>query len=762
MNSTDINVNNTDQVDDPRLRRRLQRQQNVKSHNNRIKSVTRFSTPKKKKEIADHVLGVVLKRRIGQVEHLLVKLGSMGNQKLALSSPRKNRSANVYICPLSQLITAKRQMSALLLISEFRLVDVLLSGHPLHIPDASSLDALNTYDNINNDKTTEYQFPTTQSVMNTIDSILELSIQRARRSLGNAFCEYILKNFNTSQAVAILPSKSQFTPRGFSLVQGPPGTGKTTMLVGLLNTLHLQHYNLYYDKLISKAGHAATRLVDLQRNVRKVSTSFTRPRILVVAPSNAAVDEIIRRIIKNRFRAGDGSLYNPHLVRLGNRYDKDIMNVTLNCLAQKELRRSKREIGERSKQFKKESKHADIRISKVEKQLNMKDVNVKPEKRIKEVYVKQEKSDRQVYVKQEKGIQKKSDRQVYIKQEKGIQKQRSVESIIRSAASASHSCALDAFAASNVAIAAVKFIYTERTSISSKLSILLHVEQGVKSRVEQALLEAADIIFTTLSSSGMNNLEKASIGTEFDLAGVVIDEAAQCVELECLIPLRFEAPHCVLIGDPRQLPATVLSQQAKKQGYGRSLFERLAQRGHPVRMLNTQYRCHPKISAFPSLYFYNGKLLDGENVTSNEYDMNFHHHISGHFRPFIFFNLAKSLESRGLGDDFSWHNIVEAKHAFAIYSALIREFPNGWENRIGIITPYRAQIKELKKHFGDTNNVEINTVDAFQGREKDIIIISCVRAQSDKQRDVGFLHDIRRLNVALTRAKYGLWILGML
>lgn len=126
--------------------------------------------------------------------------------------------------------------------------------------------------------------------------------------------------------------------------------------------------------------------------------------------------------------------------------------------------------------------------------------------------------------------------------------------------------------------------------------------------MEVALLEEADIVGSTLSYSG--SAVFARLNRKFDV--VVIDEAAQAVEPSTLIPFMNGAKRVYLVGDPNQLPATVLSARASEYSYSKSLFKRLMLAGYPIHMMNVQYRMHPDISAFPSKEFYGGRLIDAQ------------------------------------------------------------------------------------------------------------------------------------------------------
>eukprot|EP00743_Colponemidia_sp_Colp-15_P012804 GILK01014683.1.p1 GENE.GILK01014683.1~~GILK01014683.1.p1 ORF type:complete len:800 (+),score=101.60 GILK01014683.1:36-2402(+) len=280
-------------------------------------------------------------------------------------------------------------------------------------------------------------------------------------------------------------------------------------------------------------------------------------------------------------------------------------------------------------------------------------------------------------------------------------------------------------------------------------------------RLRVSILNDADIVCCTLSGSGMDMFQQLSHG--FDV--VVIDESAQAVELSCIIPLAYNASHCILVGDPKQLPATVLSTVAVSKSYDRSLFERLQDSGaYPVFLLDIQYRMHPDIRSFPSLMFYDNALRDGKPLSEFSTDKyKFLENCS--FGPYIFFDLLLSNESRSASNQTSYRNVQEAQAAVNWVQKLLKNYPAyNFTNAIGILTPYKAQQLELQKQFAAVHDarlrdsVEVNVVDAFQGREKDIIVFSCVRA--NEGRGVGFLSDVRRMNVALTRARASLVVFG--
>jgi senataxin len=276
-------------------------------------------------------------------------------------------------------------------------------------------------------------------------------------------------------------------------------------------------------------------------------------------------------------------------------------------------------------------------------------------------------------------------------------------------------------------------------------------------RAQEEVLGNAHVICATLSGSGHEMFQGFSI--EFET--VIVDEAAQCVEMSALIPLKYGCSKCILVGDPKQLPPTVFSKEAARFQYEQSLFVRM-QGNHPndVHLLDTQYRMHPEISWFPSQTFYDGRLLDGGNMAGLRQRP---WHASALLGPYRFFDVQGQHSAAPKGH--SLINKAEIEIALQLYKRLTSDFGEyDFKGKIGIITPYKSQLRELKNQFrgkyGEQilEDVEFNTTDAFQGRESEVIIFSCVRASPAG--GIGFLQDIRRMNVGLTRAKSSLWVLG--
>ena len=267
-------------------------------------------------------------------------------------------------------------------------------------------------------------------------------------------------------------------------------------------------------------------------------------------------------------------------------------------------------------------------------------------------------------------------------------------------------------------------------------------------QIRDDILDRAQVLCCTCIGSGHDLLDGRSFSR------VLIDEATQATEPASLVPLVKGSRQIVLVGDHRQLPPTVISRRAERGGLDRSLFERLVEMGIAPLMLTTQYRMHPSISDFPNNRFYDGKLEDGVDRSDREAP-------AGMLWPDWDAPLAfLPVEGEELlsPDGASKENSVEASWVVKILMGLIEE--GGLEiSSIGIITPYAGQVRAIRDMIPESmQDVEVRTVDGYQGREKDVIIFSSVRSNPDG--NVGFLSDRRRLNVALTRSRRGLIVVG--
>ncbi|KAJ5126976.1 hypothetical protein N7448_007755 [Penicillium atrosanguineum] len=307
----------------------------------------------------------------------------------------------------------------------------------------------------------------------------------------------------------------------------------------------------------------------------------------------------------------------------------------------------------------------------------------------------------------------------------------------------------------------VRVTAKSREDVESPVGFLSLHEQDEKRlkqltrSAEREILNNADVICCTCVGAGDPRLAK------FKFRTVLIDESTQSAEPECMIPLVLGCKQVVLVGDHQQLGPVIMNKKAAKAGLNQSLFERLVILGCAPIRLNVQYRMHPCLSEFPSNMFYEGSLQNGITIQDRlRRDVDFPWPVLD--MPMMFWSNLGNEEISASGT--SYLNRTEATNVEKIVT---RFFKAGVQPRdIGIITPYEGQRSYIvssmqangtfkKEHYKE---IEVASVDAFQGREKDYIILSCVR--SNDHQGIGFLSDPRRLNVALTRARYGLVILG--
>lgn len=519
-------------------------------------------------------------------------------------------------------------------------------------------------------------------------------IVRAKPSPLLKYSDTVLKpiadnyNLNPAQAKAI---KSALDNDAFTLIQGPPGSGKTktiTALVGALLTGALGG---------GDQGVAISRPTGIG-NSRPPVRSSTAKKLLVCAPSNAAVDELVMRF-KDGVKTVNGRHEKLSVIRLGrsDAINTNVLDVTLDELIKsRQNQNTRKDAGERDLQkIYMEHKSADTSFKEVRARLDQCRAQGLP-------------------------VPSELEREFDLLKKKKTQLSQEIDS----ARDKNHSAARDA--------------------------------DLNRRRMQQEIIDGAHVICATLSGSGHEMFQNLSI--EFET--VIIDEAAQSIELSALIPLKYGCSKCILVGDPKQLPPTVLSKVASRFQYEQSLFVRM-QANHPqdVHLLDTQYRMHPDISAFPSTAFYDGKLRDGPNMAPLRARP---WHSSELLTPYRFFDVQGLHQSAAKGH--SLVNVAELQVAMQLYERLVSDFRDfDFAGKIGIITPYKGQLREMKTRFAARygndifNAVDFNTTDAFQGRESEVIIFSCVRASN---KGIGFLADIRRMNVGLTRAKSSLWVLG--
>jgi predicted DNA helicase len=275
----------------------------------------------------------------------------------------------------------------------------------------------------------------------------------------------------------------------------------------------------------------------------------------------------------------------------------------------------------------------------------------------------------------------------------------------------------------------------------------------LESLAVERVLDDAQVVCATLTGLDSELLGKR----RFDV--VVIDEACQSTEPANWVPL-LRANKLVLAGDHCQLPPTILSPEAAERGLAVSLMERLiAQFGPGVsRLLTVQHRMNSAIMGFSNTEFYNGELIAHESVANHRLcDLPGVNAEPITELPVQFIDTAGASFDEELEEDTgSRRNVQEAALAVKKVRALIAAGVSA--TQIGVITPYRAQVRLLRERLVDVTGVEIDSVDGFQGREKEAIVVSLVR--SNVEGDIGFLADTRRTNVALTRARRKLLVIG--
>ncbi|XP_069834598.1 5'-3' DNA helicase ZGRF1 isoform X5 [Dendropsophus ebraccatus] len=236
---------------------------------------------------------------------------------------------------------------------------------------------------------------------------------------------------------------------------------------------------------------------------------------------------------------------------------------------------------------------------------------------------------------------------------------------------------------------------------------------------------------------------------------VILDECSQITEPASLLPIaRFQCEKLILVGDPKQLSPTIQGSEAAHEfGLEQTLFDRLCLMGHQAVMLRTQYRCHPSISALANELFYEGNLVNGVSEDDRK-------PLLAWLPTLCFYNANGTELVEG---NNSFYNVEEANFTVKLIQSLIASGIEG--SMIGVITLYKAQMNKVccmlsSAAVNDPSNmkaIQVSTVDAFQGAEKEIIILSCVRT-----RQVGFIDSEKRMNVALTRGKRHLLIVGSL
>ncbi|XP_058861511.1 probable helicase senataxin [Acipenser ruthenus] len=513
-------------------------------------------------------------------------------------------------------------------------------------------------------------------------AILGPHVSFFRPGQENKVVNLSILEYNDEQQKAInsaiaMVKQPQRTPK-ICLIHGPPGTGKTKTIVGLL------------ESIFSEDQENSIPVENRRLKGRK-------PRVLLCAPSNAAVDHLMKKIILD-FKEKSRDHKNP----LGNCGDINLVRLGMEKAISKDL------LG-----FSLDNQ-TKIRTQRGQ---TVQDTNI---------YRRKEDLDQQI---------DNLSRQCAMHQKVREKFQQLTDEKCR--------------------------LLREREQLGRQLKETRSRKQEVQARV----LQDAHVICCTLSTSGSILLESAFRRLGHDpFSCVIVDEAGQATEMETLIPLTYRCPALVLVGDPEQLPPTVISQKAREKRYDQSLMARLWKCLHretkqnpgiqtPINFLSTQYRMHPDICEFPSKYIYKRALkTDGDTAEKRC-------GTSWPFQPYRLFDVTDGYETKA-GESF--HNDQEVKLVMQLIKLIVEK----QKGRVGVITHYSAQKQRIKDCINREGSklfqfVEVDTVDGFQGREKDCIIVSCVRA-SNTQGSIGFLGNRQRLNVTITRAKCSLFILGHL
>ncbi|XP_071712086.1 uncharacterized protein [Rutidosis leptorrhynchoides] len=571
-----------------------------------------------------------------------------------------------------------------------------------------------------------------------------------------------------------------------SLIQGPPGTGKTRTIVAIVsalfsklnarrmessgvraasNTCSVTKMKMGQTAAIARAWQDAAlakqqlkddEVVINSRGDTAAASHHMRGRVLICAQSNAAVDELVSRISSHGLYDIDGIMYKPYLVRVGNAktVHSNSLRFFIDTLVDQRLKAEEMLLdgnsdvtggdtdGDSSTVVRSKLEKLVDRIRFLEaKRANLSNGNN---------FIQGDDDDMAA-----DDVKKMSDAEIGAKL--------------------------------RVLYSDKKAVYIELATAQAREKKLHEKRKALKIKLRKSILREAEIVITTLSGCGgdlytvccesmlTHKFSPSSESSLFD--AVVIDEAAQALEPATLIPLQLlksKGSKSIMVGDPKQLPATVLSDVASKYLYQCSMFERLQKAGHPVIMLTKQYRMHPDICRFPSLHFYDGNLLNGDGMCSKDKP----YHKTRGLGPYLFFDIVDGQELHGKNSG-SLYNECEVDAAVQLLTFFRKSYPLEFVGgRIGIITPYRSQLSLLHSRFSAAfgscimDEMELNTVDGFQGREVDILVVSTVRAaaaaSSEKNKNnssrssssIGFVSDVRRMNVALTRAKHSLWILG--
>ncbi|CAF1228145.1 unnamed protein product [Adineta ricciae] len=526
-----------------------------------------------------------------------------------------------------------------------------------------------------------------------------------------------------SEAVSMMQDTKDDNQAKIYMCQGPPGTGKSQTITGIVRAL-LQ------PMLASSPTNEQSSPTLSSGGSRK------KMKILICCPSNGGCNEIVRRLIDVFTRKATDETASKlpfKLIRCarGGAISQDIENVSLDTLAQKRLEEELNAGGE--------NEAIGRNLANKEKQKKQLEQRIEAEKK------------RQTSTANNQASEELKDLELNLKEIKAsiLKLQQTCRKTMPEAArrQREREIKIELLQDSDICVSTLNYV---GNSIFDSFTSLNIDQSSIK------LDKTKKIPSSTTSSSS------SIVSTLFNC--LIIDEAGQCIEIDNYIPLRLGMNRIILVGDPEQLPATVLSRRALEAGLNQSLFERLYKLfkydvNNPIRMLNIQYRMHDEICKFPSMHIYRSKLKTDKIINQKRKKFL--------LKPYMILDVVNSQEQLDPITQ-SYGNPPEAETVVCLV-----EFINSRAkvpfNQIGIITPYNYQVKliqqKLTQHNLHQHKIEIGTVDAFQGRQKDVILLSCVRAtqttdSSTTTTGIGFVANRQRLNVSLTRAKYAMYILG--
>ena len=463
-----------------------------------------------------------------------------------------------------------------------------------------------------------------------------LNERNPKKNRGVPYISYIDENLNDSQKNAI---ENALSCENFFLIHGPFGTGKTRTLVELISQETRQNH-----------------------------------KVLATAESNAAVDNILERLMDNKKLT---------LTRLGHPQRVSKHNITQTLAYKVENHKLNRKIKKIHK--------------KIDNMIEKRKVHTKPTPQYRRGY-----GDYDILHMASKG-----------KGGRGI--------------------------SSDKMKSMAKWI-----EINQEIDEAHDEIKRIENRMIKDIIDSSDVILATNSSSALEAIARV----KFDVA--IIDEASQATIPSVLIPIA-KAHRFILAGDHKQLPPTIISDRAGD--LSKTLFEELI-RIYPFKsqLLNTQYRMNSLLMKFPNEEFYNNNLKSDSSVDNINIKDILDSHQDEEALLFIDTSDIDDNKEKHLKDSKSIINEIEAEIALRIANDYLNDGVD--ESDVGIISPYADQVKIIQ----EKTPIEVKTVDGFQGREKEIIIISTVR--SNEHGNIGFLKDLRRLNVAITRAKRKLIIIG--